>query len=343
MRALEKTKGDGDDPRKGDGDDPRDRRIRARIRAATAASGAMLRIVVRDPEHLAERLTLFAAERLSGPSLDWVARKRAEHPEASNAQLAERLRSQTAHIARIDGAVAGTPFLVALVPGYLGYLWQEARMTLRTAALYGRDPSDPRTSAEMLVLRGVHKTVDDAHAALIAVRDTPLPARPPTRRPLSLWVRAVYQLLVFGGFLSPMSGKLRDGWAGRLRILAGLLVGAAVWAITIFLPVSFMVVMAWTCESHARQLGRRALALYDGQAASAPAAVAIGDRRQDRGHRRRQITRTLLLALSVAIPLGFVAYTDHVRSTVGVNWLGALGALAAVSLVIATMVYGARR
>ncbi len=49
------------------------------------------------------------------------------------------------------------------------------------------------------------------------------------------------------------------------------------------------------------------------------------------------------LALSVAIPIGFVAYVDHVRNTVGVNWLGALGALVAVSLVAAMAILGARR
>ena len=59
-----------------------------------------------------------------------------------------------------------TPFLIALVPGYLAYLREEGRMVLRTAALYGRDPRELETTAEVLALRGVHPTVDVARAAL---------------------------------------------------------------------------------------------------------------------------------------------------------------------------------
>lgn len=38
-----------------------------------------------------------------------------------------------------------------------------------------------------------------------------------------------------------------------------------------------------------------------------------------------------------------LAYVDHVRRTVGVNWLGALGALVALSMVIASDVISSRR
>ena len=50
-------------------------------------------------------------------------------------------------------------------------------MVLRTAALYGRDPRELDTSAETLVLRGVHPTVDVAREALENVRDVPLPGQ----------------------------------------------------------------------------------------------------------------------------------------------------------------------
>jgi hypothetical protein len=45
----------------------------------------------------------------------------------------------------------------------------------------------------------------------------------------------------------------------------------------------------------------------------------------------------------VAIPLGFIAYVDHVRKVVGVNRLGALGGVVALSLVLATAVISNRR
>ena len=89
------------------------------------------------------------------------------------------------------------------------------------------------------------------------------------------------------------------------------------------------------CETHARQLGRRALLFYDGDADSAQAAIAAAKRHEDRGHGTRQILRATILFLSIAIPIGFVGYAGHVRHSTGINWLGALGALVAVSLVLA--------
>ena len=109
------------------------------------------------------------------------------------------------------------------------------------------------------------------------------------------------------------------------------------------LPATFMIAMAWGCETHARQLGRRALLFYDGDADSAQAAIAAAKQREDRGHGKREILRAILLVLSIAVPIGFVAYADHVRQSTGINWVGALGALAAVSLVIAASVLANRR
>src|SRR3954447_4301538 len=204
----------------------------------------------------------------------------------------------SAQLARIDGAAAGTPFFIALVPGYLSYLWQEGRMGLRIAALYGHDPAELRTAAEMLALRGVHPTADEAAEALTASRAAPPPEKPAARRPLRAWIDSVHRLLIFGGFLSapaeePAGDEPPKG--GRLRALAGLAVAGAIWLTTWVLPVTFMIAMAWACESHTRQLGRRALLLYDGDAATPEAAIAAADEGHDRGHDRRQILRTIAI------------------------------------------------
>ncbi len=262
-------------------------------------------------------------------------------------KIADDLRTQSAHVARIDGAVAGTPFFIALVPGYAAYLWQEGRMGLRTAALYGRDPAALTTTAEMLALRGVHPTPEQADAALKKVRDAPSPAKPTSRRPLRVWVRSVYALLVFGGFLSPSTQEADDGQPDvahpRLKAAAGMAIGGVVWLTTWVLPVTFMIAMAWACESHTRQLGRRVLLFYDGEADSTREAIRDAERATDRGHDRRQVLRVVALVLSIAIPIGFIAVVDHYRQSTGINWLGALGALVALSLVIATAVVAGRR
>jgi hypothetical protein len=318
---------------------------RSRGRVATAVGGTrqFLRILYRDPEHISERMTLYAAQRLGEPSREWAEAKLRDNPDTPRVKLADELRTQSANVARIDGAVAGTPFFIALAPGYLSYLWQEGRMALRTAALYGRDPSDPQTTAEMLALRGVHPTPELAAAALEEVRDAPPPPKPTSRRSLRVWVGAVKSLLIFGGFIEPPEEDDPDVRHPKLKAAGGFAIGAAIWLTTWVVPVTFMIAMAWACESHTRQLGRRVLLYYDGEADSAREAIAAAEQRSDSGHDRRQILRVIALFLSVAIPIAFIAVVDHYRQSTGINWLGALGALVALSLVIATAVIASRR
>jgi hypothetical protein len=303
----------------------------------------LARIAYRDPEHVSERITLSGAQQLGEESQEWAGQVRRERPDVSRGAIAEEVRIQTARVARLDGAVAGTPFLIALVPGYLAYLWQEGVMERRIAALYGHDARDFQTSAEILVMRQVHPTVEAAKAALRKVIDDPSPDKPTERRPLRVWVRSIYTMLVYGGFVTPSDDDDgRDKYAHwRLRAAVGALIGAAVWVTTWVLPVSFMIAMAWGCESHARSLGSRILRFYGGQAACDEAAAGSPDAGE--GRTKRDLVRGLLFLLSIAIPIAFIAYADHVRNTTGINLIGALGALVAASLVIAITVLARRR
>ena len=301
-------------------------------------------IAYRDPEHVSERITLNGAQKLGEESVDWAMRARRERPDVPRGVIAEETRIQTARVARLDGAVAGTPFLIALVPGYLAYLWQEGVMERRIAALYDRDAGDLQTSAEILVLRRVHPTVEAAHVALRKVIADPSPEKPTERRRLRVWVRSIYRLLVFGGFITPSEDDERnkDKYAHwRLRAAIGALIGAAIWVTTWVLPVTFMIAMAWGCETHARTLGSRSLLFYGGQGACDEAAAGGPDRGQSRT--KRDLIRGFFLVLSIAIPVVFIAYADHVRNSTGINWIGALGALVAASLVIAISVLARQR
>ncbi len=254
-----------------------------------SGSRDLWRVVYRDPEHVCERLTLYTAGRLGDPAREWARAVRGSRADTPRAKIAEELRTQSAHVARIDGAISGTPFFIALVPGYLTYLQQEMRMTLRIAALYDRDPRGVRTSAEMLALRGVHPDVETAQAALDMVRERGAPDRPAQRRSWRTWVHSVYLLLIFGGFMSPSVAAEDKGARGRVRAVFGFLIGVGIWATTWVLPLTFMIVMAWGCETHARQLGRRALLFYDGEAVNVLEAIKIADQRTDHGHDKRAI------------------------------------------------------
>lgn len=286
-------------------------------------------------------MTLFASHRLAEPSREWLLKTRESYPDRSSLEIAEHLGSQSARIARIEGAIAGTPFYVALIPGYINYLWQEIRMTMRLAALYGRDPAALRVAAEVLTLRGVYPTVEAAEAGLLAVQAAKLPPEPQRRRPVRLWVDSVRRLLVFGGFLSAPRGTPRRGVWSRVRDAAALLAGAGVWVVTWFLPLTFMIAMAWGCHTHSRRLFKAAVEHYAHEKLPRKSA-------RERAAALRQVTlrdfaHGAALTISIVIPVGYLVYATYVRDHVGIDAISSLGVLVAISLVIAAAVYGARR
>ena len=144
--------------------------------------------------------------------------------------------------------------------------------------------------------------------------------------------------------MSPSVAEEDKGTRGKVRAVLGVLLGVGIWVTTWVFPLTFMIMMAWGCETHARQLGRRTLLYYDGEAdnileaiktrrsATRPRSRQTGDRPHASPCSSRSRSRSRLSR-----------YVDHVRNTVGINWLGALGALVALSLVIATAVISSRK
>ncbi len=313
------------------------------VRVVSDVPRQMVRVVYRDPEHICERLTLQAVHRLAEPSLDWAQTARAAHPDGDLGEVIDGLGTQTARIARLQGMVAGTPFYLALVPGYMNYLWQEARMNLRLAALYGRDPGILETAAEMLALRGVYPTAQEAQAGLLAVEAMGMPPKPEHRRPLRLWIECGRRMLVFGGFIGPPSGEPHHGWRVRLRDAVAAVAFVALWAITWIFPVTFMIMMAWGCETHSRQLFQHVHTYYATEERPADGPPQPGSGWRARVPRGRQAISAAGLALSIAIPAGFLAYAIHVHHKFGLTWVTVLGLLVALSVVTAAAVYGSRR
>jgi len=314
------------------------RRDRLKQGASLPAQG--LRIALRDPEHVPERLLLRVTERVAVPCSKWAQRVRSDSGGISDAATREYWR--TVHMARMNGAVAGTPFFIALVPAYLVFLEQEYRLFLKLAALAGRDPADLTVAADFLVMRGVHKTQAESLEALQLVKDTPAEA-PTDRRPVKYWYQSVMTILVYAGFLSAPDpdGKKDSGFVARLKMLLGFAVAGVIWMLTWVFPLSFMVLMSWNCERDARNLGQASLEHWGLDATDKLTRAEKKQRRREMSWRERafNLARGLLFVATLAVPFYLIG-----GAIVGGRWSlswnvpAAAGALAAVALVIGGVV-----
>ena len=316
----------------------------ARARQSLRVPGVLVRLARRDPHHIPERLTIYEVDRQADEARVWAQRASDAAPDSSPAVLADAQRRRTIGTARIDGAVAGTPFFIALVPAYVAFLRQEVRFHLRVAALYGHDPADPRVAADFLVLRGVHKDTEQALADLDVVRATPLPP-PGERTPLRSWYEATVRILILAGFLSaPEEDEQTDQltrWEKVMRAVRFVVAGL-IWALTWILPVTFMIMMSWACESDARRFGQRVSTRYGNEGDEIATAIASADRKAG-GNKALTLARGALVVLSVAIPIALIAATvAGGKGPLGVNLPQAAGALVALALVIGVSITALR-
>lgn len=127
-----------------------------------------------DPKNAPQYLALAAVDRWGEQARTYAAQVRREHPEATNQQLAQMVKSRHALLARMEGAAAGVPSSVAPGPGTaaavlpdLGALaWLQSRMVVHIAAVYGHDTTDREMAAELLVLQGFYNSTRAARVVL---------------------------------------------------------------------------------------------------------------------------------------------------------------------------------
>ena len=286
-------------------------------------------------------MTIYAVDHHADAVRAW-AEKVSANGNGNRAAIEESQYRRTISTARIDGAVSGTPFFIALVPAYIGFLQQEMRFHLRIAALHGRDPADPKLAAAFLVLRGIHKDEESALKELEHVRSTPLPEKG-GRTPLRSWYHAIMRVLVLAGFIGPPEDDpkqrtFRDKVVDSVKFVVTCLV----WALTWILPLTFMILMAWGCENDARRFGRRVLDFFRDPGEDVQAAIARADREAG-GNRMVNLARGVLVFISLALPLALIIGTiGNGKGPLGLAVPTEIGALAAVALVIGVTVAAVR-
>lgn len=294
-------------------------------RGALAAN--LWRAVRADPKNLPEQIVLYVTRQQASPVREWAE----QHSTSDREDLLHRMRHEMVGFSRINGALSGTPFFIALVPAYVSVLREQARAALRIAALNGRDPAGPERPAELLVFLGVYRSVEAAQDGLAPLR---LPEAHKEKRGLRqvggprAWIELVTQVLVLAGFIEPSSGGKSKPSRSR-RVLRRVL-ALGVWALTWIIPITFMLLMAWTCEGRTRKVFDRALSYYGDEEVDEQAWRSSMSR-----WRRERPLRTLLVAISVLIPLGLAGYVSETGSS---GWLKVVAGLAA--LVTALLLAG---
>jgi hypothetical protein len=290
---------------------------------------ALLRLVGRHPAQMSEYLVLFSVRRQAPEIRSWVQRHGAVPGSPQYEELLDELRHDSVGFARLNGALAGTPLFISLVPAYLTVLSQQARMALRIAALNGNDPGDPKRAAELLVITGVYPSVDQAAAALkgLSIKEPEREKGPRSRTPvrrfiravggLDAWVELVKQVLTLAGFLESSPDKVKPS---RARQILDTVISIAVWVLTWIIPVLFMLLMAWDCEKRTREVFDRALATYGEPGAEGAWRGAM------KKWRRQRPLRYLLVLLAVAVPFGVIGYAAETGAS-GTSWLRILAVL----------------
>jgi hypothetical protein len=300
-----------------------------------AGMAALLRLIRAHPERLPEYLALFATHQQAPSVRKWAERHPVDLSSPEHDRLLREMRHDLLAFSRINGALSGTPFFIALVPAYLSVLSEQARTALRIGALHGCDPGAPQRPAEMLVFLDVYPDVKAAEARLERIR---LPSAADESSGLRqvggprAWVEVVTQVLILAGFIEPSPDKTKPKRTTRaIRTVLGL----GLWALTWIVPITFMLFMAYTCEGRTRKVFDRALRYY-------------GDVEVDRDEwkrsssqwRRERPARALLLAVTLLIPLGLAGY---VAQTGSAGWIKALGGLLALTTAMLLAGYVRRR
>ncbi|MFD7324378.1 hypothetical protein ACFV9D_25350 [Streptomyces sp. NPDC059875] len=251
-----------------------------------------------------------------------VRRLRSKHPEAAPAELRAMVATRGRRAATAEGAFVGGPFMLLIPVAFCGALLVQARTVLELAGLDGRDTTEPRRAAELLVLQGVYADVEAARAGL---RARPAPeddSRPASGRLATLWDLILRMARLLGILTPDDTDRSRFARLGQWALL-GL-----VFLIGLVAPLVWLPYLAVSYDRATRRLLDRATLYY----------VGTRDTPTERGPRLRpeMVPAGLRALASILVPvvgLALVLFTD--LELAGAKW-----PLIALLLAVSPLVVG---
>jgi EcsC protein family len=119
--------------------------------------------ILAEPDRAPEYIALAAAERFGPQAQEWV---RIAGPGHTQAELARIAMKKHVRLARLEGGALGIGGAITAAPDLVALLWIQSRMVFYVAAAYGFDPNHPMRPAEYLALQGLYDTPAEAREAL---------------------------------------------------------------------------------------------------------------------------------------------------------------------------------
>jgi hypothetical protein len=299
---------------------------------AILESPALMRIVWADPQYMPEHIAVWSLARF-GPIADRaVAKFRAREPAPDHDELERLVVTRQTHVATVEGAFVGGPFVVLLPFAFCGALLAQAQMVFELAAIAGHDPKDRARAAELLVLLETYPSLDEANVALERMaRDTKSRTgkRLPRGTRWKMIMRMAYLLQVLG------TGPERS----RLRVILGWTGLGALFVVGLVLPLVWVPYMGYVTRRSTLRMAQRAQTYYAaGQVGSH--GVTVTQKPMVRIGGAAAFVRTTALVV-VPIVAGVIAVLTGFNFTGG-RWVTALLMLIGLSVVITAGWFGFR-
>lgn len=266
----------------------------------------------RNPAFISEIGVLYALPQLAPQVEQWWLKKSQSSPSDDPGRTARRVLRRSTGVARRGGLITGSSFYVGMVPAIATIYCEQLVVVLRIAAIYGRDSMDPVRAAEILVIQGRCKTLDEATEVLARAR-VPLADEAPVANTA---LRVVQQLPSMIGL------RLRRvNWRSPFDVVV-----AGAELASYLVPVMSLPVWAYASARSMRRLGHSAIDFYSGPSKDRPTTPIVLLPRPAPRFRRMAIASVVPLALALGV-LFFIFPFGLNHSAV--RWIGLiLGELA---------------
>jgi hypothetical protein len=278
-------------------------------------------MLLADPQHMAEHLALFASRHFGPRAVAAVDARQDAHPTATrDDQVAMAVNSGTRRTV-VEGSFLGGPFIVLVPLAFCIAALTQGQMMMELGAIAGSESTGTAQAADLLVILGAYPTVEDAAAALAAVKEKPASEgdKLPRGTRIAMVRRLAYLLGLFTVGDERSGLRQAIGWIGiTFTIVVGLV-----------LPWVWIPVMGYFYYQSTHRLGRVASRYY---------GLAPPARARPEGTERRLLAAGVIIIVrtlvATVLPIGGLI----IVLLTGAKFLGGRWATAGIVFVVAGMI-----